>query len=280
MCRVISCVVGRGCLLWPMRSLGKTLVSFCSASFCTPRPNLPLLLYLYFLLLHSSPLWWKAHLFLVLVLESLVVFIELFSFFSISGCGIDLDYCGIKCFALEMNRDHSIVFEIPPMYCILTLLLTMRATPFLLRDSCLYVIWINWPIPVHFSSLIPKMSMFTLAISCLTTSNLPWSMDLTFQVPMQYYSLQHWTLLPSPLTSTTEHCFCFSSTSSFFLELFLHSSPVAYWAPTYLGSSSFSVLSFCFFILFIGSQGKNTEVVCHSLLQWTTFSSPWPIYLG
>ena len=26
----------------------------------------------------------------------------------------------------------------------------------------------------------------TLAISCLTTSNLPWFMDLTFQVPMQY----------------------------------------------------------------------------------------------
>ena len=23
-----------------------------------------------------------------------------------------------------------------------------------------------------------------------------------------------------------------------------------------------------------GSQGKNTEVVCHSLLQWTTFSAP------
>ena len=32
------------------------------------------------------------------------------------------------------------------------------------------------------------MSMFTLAISCLTTSNLPWSMDLTFQVPMHYCS--------------------------------------------------------------------------------------------
>ena len=32
-----------------------------------------------------------------------------------------------------------------------------------------------------------------------------------------------------------------------------------------------------------GSQGKNTEVVCHSLLQWTTFcqtSPPWPICLG
>ena len=32
---------------------------------------------------------------------------------------------------------------------------------------------LNSPIPVHFSSLIPRMSTFTLAISCLTTSNLP-----------------------------------------------------------------------------------------------------------
>ena len=31
--------------------------------------------------------------------------------------------------------------------------------------------------------------MFNLAISCLTLSNLPWFMDLTFQVPMQYCSL-------------------------------------------------------------------------------------------
>ena len=32
-----------------------------------------------------------------------------------------------------------------------------------------------------------------------------------------------------------------------------------------------------------GSQGKNTEVVCHSLLQWTTFcqiSPPWTAHLG
>ena len=31
--------------------------------------------------------------------------------------------------------------------------------------------------------------MFTLAISCLTTSNLPWYMDITFQVPMQHCSI-------------------------------------------------------------------------------------------
>ena len=96
------------------------------------------------------------------------------------------------------------------------------------------------------------MSTFSLAISCLTTSSLPWFMDLTFQLPMQYCSLQHWTLLPSPVTSTTWYCFCFGSFSSFFLELFLQWSQVAYWTPTNLGSSSFSVLSFCLFILFMG----------------------------
>ena len=59
-------------------------------------------------------------------------------------------------------------------------------------------IWGNSPFPVHFTSLIPKMSMFTLTTSSLTTSNLPWFMDLTFQVPMQYcsYSIglyfHHW----------------------------------------------------------------------------------------
>ena len=96
------------------------------------------------------------------------------------------------------------------------------------------------------------MLTFTLAISCLTTSNWPWFMDLTFQVPMQYCSLQHQTLLLSPVTSTAEYCFCFGSIPSFFLELFLHWFPVAYRAPTDRGSSSFSILSFCLFILFIG----------------------------
>jgi len=61
-----------------------------------------------------------------------------------------------------------------------------------------------------------------------TELNFPWFMDLTFQVPMQYCSLQHWTLHPSSITSTTGCCFCFGSISSLFLELFLHWFPVAY----------------------------------------------------
>ena len=85
-------------------------------------------------------------------------------------------------------------------------------------------------------------------------------MDLTFQVPMQYCSLQLSTLFPSPVTFTSGYCFCFGSVSSFFLGLFLYS----YWAPTNLGSSSFNVIFFAFSYCSWGSQGKNTEVVCHS----------------
>ena len=145
------------------------------------------------------------------------------------------------------------------------------------------VIWVKFTHSSPFSLLISKMFMFTLAISCSIPSNLPWFIDLSFQVPMQYCSLQHQTLFLSPVTSTPECYFCFGSVPSFFLELFLHSFPVAYWAATNLGSPSFSVPSFCLFILFVGFSSKNTEVVWHSLLQCTTFcqkSPPWHIYLG
>ena len=69
---------------------------------------------------------------------------------------------------------------------------------------------------------------------------------------MRYCSLQHRTFLLSPVTSTAGYCFFFGSIPSFFLELFLHWSPVAYWAPTDVGSSSLSILSFCLFVLFMG----------------------------
>ena len=90
--------------------------------------------------------------------------------------------------------------------------------------------------------------MLTLDISCLVTSNLPWFMDLTFQVPMQYCPVQQQTLLSSPVTSKTGCCFHFGSVfilSGVFSPLF--SSSIL--APTDLGSWSFSVISFCLFIL-------------------------------
>ena len=37
---------------------------------------------------------------------------------SITGWGIDLDYCDIEWFASETDRDHSVIFEIASKYCI------------------------------------------------------------------------------------------------------------------------------------------------------------------
>jgi len=93
-------------------------------------------------------------------------------------------------------------------------------------------------------------------------------MDVTFQVPMQYCSLQHRTLLLSPVTSTTGCCFCFGSVPLFFLDLFLHWSPITYWGPTNLGSSSFSVLYFCLFILFMGFSRQE---------YWRSLPFPSPV---
>ena len=52
--------------------------------------------------------------------RSCKVFIELFnfSFFRITGRDRDLDFHDIEWFALEMNRDQSVIFEIVSKYCI------------------------------------------------------------------------------------------------------------------------------------------------------------------
>ena len=97
----------------------------------------------------------------------------------------------------------------------------------------------------------------------------------------QYCSLQHQTLVSLQDTSTTEHCFCFGPASSFFLELFLHSSLVAYWTPTSLGGSSSSVLSFYLFTLFMGFSRQESwsglpfpPPVDHVLSELSTMTLP------
>ena len=66
---------------------------------------------------------------------------------------------------------------------------------------------------------------------------------------------------------------------------FFCSSPVAYWTPTNLGGWVHLSVSYLFAFSYCswGSRGKNAEVVCHSLLEWTMFcqnSPPWSICLG
>ena len=66
--------------------------------------------------------------------------------------------------------------------------------------------------------------------------------------------------------------------SYFSTDLQLHIGLLPTWGVPFSVSYHFA-FSYCSW----GSQGKNTEVVCHSLLQWTTFcqtSAPWPAHLG
>ena len=71
-CVESSLVFGRGYLLWPVCSLGKTLLAFEMLHFVFQGQTCLLFqLSLDSLLLHSNPLWWKG-LFFTLVLEAVV----------------------------------------------------------------------------------------------------------------------------------------------------------------------------------------------------------------
>ena len=79
--------------------------------------------------------------------------------------------------ALERNRDHSVIFIIATKYCTLDSFCdyegySIFSQGFLPSIVDTVVIWIKFTHSSPFNSLIPKMSMFTFAISCLTTSNL------------------------------------------------------------------------------------------------------------
>ena len=56
----------------------------------------------------------------MLVLKGLVVFHRTIQLQLLQHYfwGIDLDYHDIEWFVLEMNRDHSVIFEIASKYCI------------------------------------------------------------------------------------------------------------------------------------------------------------------
>ena len=122
-CRVVSWVVGTWCFLWPAYSLDKTLLAFALLHFVL-QGQICLLL--------QVSLWLPTFAFQSSIMKRtslggcqfykvLQVFIEPFnfSFFSITGWDLDLDYCDIEWFALEMKRDHSVIFEIASKQCIL-----------------------------------------------------------------------------------------------------------------------------------------------------------------
>ena len=140
MCRAFSCVVGGGCLLWSVCSLDKTLLAFALLhSVLQGQICLLLQVFLDFLLLHSSPLWWKGHVLGVLVLEGLVGLhsttqLQLLKHYW-SGHRLVLLWYWLVCLGNE-QRSFCCFWACTQVTAFQTLLLTMRATPFLLRDSC------------------------------------------------------------------------------------------------------------------------------------------------
>ena len=107
MCRVFSCVVGSGCLLCPVHFLGKTLLVFALFhSIFQGQICLLLQVFLDLLLLHSSPLWWKGHLFWVLVLKGVVGLYKLFNFSFFSywlGLRLGLPWYWMVCLGNEQR---------------------------------------------------------------------------------------------------------------------------------------------------------------------------------
>ena len=116
----VSCVVGR-CSLRPVHSVSKTLVAFALLHFIYQDQTCLLIQVSFdFQLLHSSTLWWKGHLFMVLVPEGLVshhriIQLQLLQYYRL-GYRVGLLWYWMVC--LEMNRDHSVIFEIAHKYCI------------------------------------------------------------------------------------------------------------------------------------------------------------------
>ena len=128
-------------------------VNLCPASFWTPGPNLPVTPGISWLraFAFQSPIMKRTCFFLVLVLEDLVGHHTAFNLspFSIRVWGTDLDYCDTEWFALEMNRDRSVVFEISPKYCVLDSFdydgYSISSKGFLPTAVDIMVIWIKFP---------------------------------------------------------------------------------------------------------------------------------------
>ena len=139
MCRVFSCVVGRGCLLYQCVLLTES-ISLCPASFCIPRPNLPVTPGISWLptFTFQSPIMKRTY-FLVLVLEGLVglhrtIQLQLLQHYWL-GHRLGLLWYWMVC--LENKQEIILSFlRLHPSTAFHTHLLTMMATPFLLRVSC------------------------------------------------------------------------------------------------------------------------------------------------
>jgi len=115
-------------------------LSLCPASFCTPRPNLTIILCIFWLLplAFQSPVMKRTYLFGISSRRHCRSSYNwsISASLAISSWGIDLNYWDVEWFALETNWDHSLVFDIVSKYCISDFFVDYGGIPFLLRDFC------------------------------------------------------------------------------------------------------------------------------------------------
>ena len=124
------------------------------------------------------------------------------------------------------------------------------------------------------------MSMLILALS-LTTSNLPWFMDLTFQVPTQYCSYSIGPYFYHQSDSQLGIVFALALSLHSFWSYFStlrqqHNGHLSTW-EVHLSVSYLFAFSYHSW----GSQGRNTDVVCpfpspvdHVLSELSTMTPP------
>ena len=175
MCKIISWVVGKVCLLWAACSFHKT-VSHCPASFCTPRPNMPVIRVISWLptfafqcqMMKGASFFFFF--FLVLILESVIGLHRIGQFQLLLhqwlGHRLGLLWCWIPRSSCRLWDStctqvwHSGLLLTMREYSLSTEGLLPTVVDILLSE-------LNSPILIHFSSLIPKVLTFSLAISLL-----------------------------------------------------------------------------------------------------------------
>ena len=153
MCRVVSSVVvGKRVFAMTSEFSWQNSISLCPASFCTPKPNLPVIPGISWLptFAFQSPMMKRTFFFFILVPEGLVVLhrtiqLQLLQHYWL-GHRLGLLWYWMVC--LETNRDHSVVFEIASKYCISDSVdhdgYSISSTGFLPTVVDIMVIWVKF----------------------------------------------------------------------------------------------------------------------------------------
>ena len=178
MCKAGSCVVEKGGFAMTSTFSWQNSVSLCLASFCTPKPKLPVTPGISWLptITFQSPMMSRTSFFffLVLVLGSLVGLhrTDQLQLLQHPWLGHRLGYCDIECSVSEMNWDNFIIFEVAPKYCILNSCWLWRLHHFyvILAHSSRYNVHLNL---IHL--LLSMLVQWFLRCWCLLLSSPAWS---------------------------------------------------------------------------------------------------------